>query len=67
MLEENQAVMIISKNNDGILYMLSSKNEVAEKMFNSLKEKVIVKGGFRNNFSQGKIEGSLEQIEKALN
>ena len=67
LLEENQAVMIISKNNDGILYMLSSKNEVAEKTFNSLKEKVIVKGGFRNNFSQGKIEGSLEQIEKALN
>ena len=66
LLEKGKAVLIISKTDDGLLYMLSSHDNKAQEMFNALKEVVIVKGGLRNNFSQGKIEGRVEDIEKII-
>ncbi len=61
------AVLLISETNGANMYMLASKSDTAKKIFDQMREKLTVRGGFRNNFSQGKIENSIEEIGEFLN
>ncbi len=64
--EKGKAGLIVAENSGTILYMLSSLDNRAEIIFNEMRKNLIVKGGFRNNFSQGKIDNSIEEIEKVI-
>ena len=66
LLEKENCVLLVSSKENQLLYMLSSKDDYAEKVFNLLRENFVVKGSLRNNFSQGKIEGEVEKIEKVI-
>ena len=66
LLEKENCVLVASSLTNQLLFMLSSKDGLAEKVYSLLKEKFVVKGSLRNNFSQGKIEGDVIEIEKYL-
>ena len=68
LLEQGKnAVLLVSSTNGANMYMLASKDDKAKEVFDKMRESLIVKGGFRNNFSQGKIENTKEEIEKFIN
>lgn len=66
LLEEKNAVLIISHTNGANMYMLASKDDKAKEVFDNMRLKLTVRGGFKNNFSQGKIENNREEIEGFL-
>lgn len=67
LLDEGEiAVLLVSQTNGANMYMLASKGEEAKEIFDKMREKLVVRGGFRNNFSQGKIENGIEEIEEFL-
>ncbi len=66
LLEEKNAVLIISQTNGANMYMLASKDDKAKEVFDNMRLKLTVRGGFKNNFSQGKIENTKEEIEGFL-
>ena len=67
LLEEGKkAVLLVSNTNGANMYMLSSNGDEAKEIFDKMREKLTIKGGFRNNFSQGKIENAIEEIKDFL-
>ena len=67
LLEEGKkAVLIISLTNGSNMYMLASTDDSAKEIFDKMREKLTVRGGFKNNFSQGKLENTTEEIKEFL-
>ncbi len=67
LLEEGKkTVLLISNTNGSNMYMLSSNGDEAKEIFDNMREKLTIKGGYRNNFSQGKIENTIEEIKNFL-
>ncbi len=64
--EGKKSVLLISKTNGVNMYMLASNGDEAKEIFDGMRAKLTVRGGFKNNFSQGKIENSIEEIEEFL-
>jgi alanyl-tRNA synthetase len=64
--EGKKAVLLVSNTNGANMYMLSSNGDEAKEIFDKMREKLTIKGGFRNNFSQGKIENTIEEIKDFL-
>ncbi|MBQ7340275.1 MAG: hypothetical protein IJW43_05440 [Clostridia bacterium] len=64
--EKGKAVLIVAENSGTILYILSSLDNRAESIFSEMRKSLIVKGGFRNNFSQGKIDNAIAEIESVV-
>ncbi len=64
--EGKNAVLIVSQTNGANMYMLASREDEAKEIFDRMREKLTVRGGFKNNFSQGKIENAIEEVEEFL-
>ncbi len=67
LLEEKNAVLVISKTNGANMYMLASKDDKSKEVFDKMRGELTVRGGFKNNFSQGKIENDTKEIKQFLN
>ena len=65
--ESDLPVLIVSNTNGSNMYVLGSNLDGAQEIFNLMKSRLTVKGGFKNNFSQGKIENSKDEIIEFFN